>query len=908
MSTFTLAPVRPTQDAEAVHAWLTSPHARYWEMQDHTLEQVREHLQTVAAHPAQNGWIGRRRTAADTGDAGAPLFYVETYRPSLLIPAHELPEQPGDLGMHLLIAPPGETPVHGVTAAVMRDVVAFCLGDPGADGTAGLDALRLVVEPDARNTAILAKNAAAGFRVLREIDLVADGHTKRAALSVCTREDFAASPLGQGRSGERAPHAHLSRGTAARAHRHLVAKALSEFAHERLIAPRADAASAQADAATQVDALMQADARRPGDDPAPSAATPAPTQPMQATGADPAVERRWLLELGETVYTFRARVLPLEHWLVEEASIVRRVNDLPQPLDAQQLILDLQESLGIPEDLLSTYLEELASTFATGAAKLDDAQEGRRPTSGELVGADLQTVEAAMTEGHPGFLANNGRIGYSLSDYRAYAPETGSRTRLFWVAARRSLSHLAVGHGLDEQEHLHQALSTEELDAFTDRLACRGLDPSDYHLLPLHPWQAEHRLPITFAADIARDDLVPLGPGGDEFQAQQSLRTFFNRTRPGAPYVKVALAIQNMGFLRGLSPHYMRDTPAINDWVAALVAEDPTFADAGFSVLRERAALGYTGDAYHRTTGTNPHRKMLAALWRENPVPLLEDGEQALTMAALLHRDHEGTALVTELIRASGLSPQEWLDRYLSAYLYPLVHALLAHDVVFMPHGENLILRVRDHVVTGAFMKDIGEETAVLGERPLPVGVARIRALGADGAPLPGHEKALSVFTDMFDGVLRHLSGILDADGMLPATEFWDLVAAVLDRYESDHPATAKGLAGDVDLRARTFSHSCLNRLQLRNTLQMVDIGDQSASLLHAGRMDNPVALARDAAEVPADGAEGATGGTAEGAEEATGGTADGAEGATGGAAGSRDGATGPLEAGPDRAIATSGV
>ena len=84
-------------------------------MQDHSLEQVREHLQTVAAHPAQNGWIGRRRTAADTGDAGAPLFYVETYRPSRLIPAHELPEQPGDLGMHLLIAPPGETPVHGVT-------------------------------------------------------------------------------------------------------------------------------------------------------------------------------------------------------------------------------------------------------------------------------------------------------------------------------------------------------------------------------------------------------------------------------------------------------------------------------------------------------------------------------------------------------------------------------------------------------------------------------------------------------------------------------------------------------------------------------------------------------------------------------------------------------------------------
>ncbi|MBR7503597.1 IucA/IucC family protein, partial [Mycobacterium tuberculosis] len=90
------------------------------------------------------------------------------------------------------------------------------------------------------------------------------------------------------------------------------------------------------------------------------------------------------------------------------------------------------------------------------------------------------------------------------------------------------------------------------------------------------------------------------------------------------------------GFLRGLSPAYMRDTPAINDWVARLVDGDPTFADSGFGVLRERSAIGYTGDAYHRTRETNPHRKMLAGLWRENPLPLLGEGERTMTMAALL--------------------------------------------------------------------------------------------------------------------------------------------------------------------------------------------------------------------------------------------------------------------------------
>lgn len=441
-----------------------------------------------------------------------------------------------------------------------------------------------------------------------------------------------------------------------------------------------------------------------------------------------------------------------------------------------------------------------------------------------------------MTEGHPGFLANNGRIGFGLSDFRKWAPENGQLNRIEWVAVRRELSHLSLGIGLDEEGHLGEALSEAERDLFGSRIRAAGQDPADFHLMPIHPWQADHRLAITFAADIARGDLLPLGEGLDKHQAQQSLRTFFNHSRAGAPYVKVALAVQNMGFLRGLSPKYMRDTPAINDWVAGLVGSDPTFAEAGFRVLRERAALGYTGDVYHQTKETNPHRKMLAALWRENPVEQIEPGQKLITMAALLHRDHQGVSLASELISASGLGSGAWLRSYLRAYLKPLVHALLAHDLVFMPHGENLILVLDEHVVTGAFMKDIGEEVAVLGHRELPADVERIRAV------VSGEEKALSVFTDMFDGVLRHLSGILDADGLLPADRFWAIVGEMLDEYEAEHPDAARGVSGDVDLRAERFAHSCLNRLQLKNTKQMVDIGNQAESLLYAGTMPNPVA------------------------------------------------------------------
>lgn len=582
-----------------------------------------------------------------------------------------------------------------------------------------------------------------------------------------------------------APAAHLTPDALERAQRHLVAKALAEFSHERLIVPEAC-----------------------GDD-------------------------GWRLGVPSTgvEYRFQALRTELEHWIIQESSIRRLVDGTGTVLDAQQLILELQPTLGLSDELLPLYLEEIASTLAGSMFKI--AQRG--PSAPELVDADFQTIEAAMTEGHPGFVANNGRIGFGVADHAAFAPEAARAFRMVWVAARRSAAHLSLGAGLAEEALLSGELSPAESDRFASRLRELGEDPTDFLLLPVHPWQWENRVAITFAPDLARRDLVLIGESEDDYCAQQSVRTMFNVSHPHRHYVKTALAVQNMGFLRGLSPAYMRVTPAINDWVAAVVAEDPTFAGAGFQVLRERAAIGYTGDVYHRTAEPSAHRKMLAALWRESPVPLLTGSQRLATLASLLHRDGDGASVVTALIRASGLPAPVWVRRFLRAYLRPIVHSLLAHDLAFMPHGENLILILEGHVPTGVFMKDIGEEVAVLADRALPEDVRRIVA------PVDDQEKALAVFTDVFDGVLRHLAGILHVDGTLSETEFWRLVAETVDEHADEH----SDLESLVDLRADAFAHSCLNRLQLRNTLRMVDLADQSSSLMYAGTLDNPIARSR---------------------------------------------------------------
>ena len=73
------------------------------------------------------------------------------------------------------------------------------------------------------------------------------------------------------------------------------------------------------------------------------------------------------------------------------------------------------------------------------------------------------------------------------------------------------------------------------------------------------------------------------------YRAQQSIRTFRHEQDASRLYIKTALSIQNMGFMRGLSPAYMAATPAINDWVADLVEGDAELTERGLSEADARA-------------------------------------------------------------------------------------------------------------------------------------------------------------------------------------------------------------------------------------------------------------------------------------------------------------------------------
>lgn len=556
---------------------------------------------------------------------------------------------------------------------------------------------------------------------------------------------------------------------------------------------------------------------------------------------------RFYVQKGAHRYEFSARRYDLNHWRVDPATVRHVVDDggdwTAGTVDVLDFVTHFASDLTLRPEQLPTYLEEISSTLSGHCFKqLHSHRSEQLASFTGTVAESFQRIEAAMTEGHPCFVANSGRIGVGRRDYVRFAPEAGSAQRLGWVAAHRSCAEFSAVDAIDYESLVNGELTRSDRlrleGILADRLAGSQRRPSEYLLIPVHPWQWENRLATTFANDIARLNLVWLGYSADLYQPQQSIRTFFNISAPQRHYVKTAMSIVNMGFMRGLSADYMAVTPAINQWLHTVFYDDPFLREQPVQLLREVAAIGYRNQQFEAATQHGAdHRKMLAALWRESPMAFLEPGQNLATMASLLHVDDAGRSFAAELIRRSGMPVVQWLSDYFDAYLIPLVHCLVAYDLVFMPHGENIILALRDGAIEKVFLKDLGEEIAVLSDRvELPDQIRRVRT---------GGDPVLATFTDVFDSFFRFLAPILEEAGLIGESEFWALVTERLLNYRQCHqncnPHWVRRF-DELGLFSVAFPLSCLNRLQLRNHRHMLDLTDQSGGLLYAGDLENPLA------------------------------------------------------------------
>ncbi|MGP4092054.1 GNAT family N-acetyltransferase [Streptomyces sp. KR55] len=159
--TVRILPLDAKGDAEVIHSWVSEERAAFWGMNGLTRDQVADiyaHMDTLDTHHAH-------LVVRD----GEPVALLQTYEPGTDRVGECYEVRPGDIGVHLLLAPTGPGGARpGWTALLVSAITAYVL--------LTLDRQRIVVDPDVRNEKAIARFLRQGFEagpkvVLPEIDL-----------------------------------------------------------------------------------------------------------------------------------------------------------------------------------------------------------------------------------------------------------------------------------------------------------------------------------------------------------------------------------------------------------------------------------------------------------------------------------------------------------------------------------------------------------------------------------------------------------------------------------------------------------------------------------------------------------------------------------------------------------------
>ncbi|MFE0458351.1 IucA/IucC family protein [Kitasatospora sp. NPDC058965] len=527
-------------------------------------------------------------------------------------------------------------------------------------------------------------------------------------------------------------------------------------------------------------------------------------------------------------YRFTARRGAYGSWQVDPDSVSGG--------DPIAFLLEARDLLGLTGDTTGHLVRELTATLLADVRVASGA-----PSAAELAELDHTALEGHQG-GHPWIVFNKGRLGFSATDAATWTPEARQLQPLEWLAVHRELAeYRGTGELADAERLYQQELDAEVLAGFRKRLVERGLDPGQYLLLPVHPWQWDETVLPLFAPWIADRRIVKLPADLDLRLPQQSIRSFFNVTSPLRRTVKLPLSVLNTLVWRGLPTERTLAAPAVTAWIHQLRDRDPFLRDECRVVLLGEVASVTVEHPYYARLPEAPYqyKELLGAIWREPLGAHLEPGERGRTLAALLQTGSDGRSLVEELIARSGLTARDWTARLFAVMLPPLLHFLYRYGTVFSPHGENAILLFdqRDVPVRLA-VKDFVDDVN-LSDQDLP----ELRAVPPQVAEVLLREapQGLCQFlhAGLFIGVYRYLAPLLERRCGLPEHEFWAMLRAAVLAHQRRFPELADRFAL-FDLLTPEIDRLCLNRNRL-----LLDGYRDAPHRPHAavhGRVANPLA------------------------------------------------------------------
>ena len=356
-------------------------------------------------------------------------------------------------------------------------------------------------------------------------------------------------------------------------------------------------------------------------------------------------------------------------------------------------------------------------------------------------------LETLATEGHQLHPCARTRSGWDRGDLARYDLET----------ARPVPIRLIADTG---------AVLERTGDDFRNHPMLRGLDLPD-PVLPVHPWQLEHRILPGYRElfDSGRlrvlETTVPAWPTA-------AIRTLAGHDAPG--FLKLALGIQITSTRRDISPA----TALLGPRLSEVIGQMHRIGDNGLE-NQHRIVWDVAG-------AWLPGSRELTALARSPLTSYEQPGIVYVPATALTATSPvTGMSLAAEYAQWSG-DPEAWIRRYARLFTYPILRTA-ERGIGLEAHLQNCLVGMRGHEPVFPVTRDLGGARIHLPTlQPWRLELPQGSPVNADNMDQVRSKVAYTLFQNHFAALVAVLERDLGLDG----ASFWaDLADDIGSRWDA---------------------------------------------------------------------------------------------------------------------------
>ncbi|MBT2696504.1 hypothetical protein J7E79_03520 [Bacillus sp. ISL-40] len=446
----------------------------------------------------------------------------------------------------------------------------------------------------------------------------------------------------------------------------------------------------------------------------------------------------------------------------------------------------------------------------------------------------LAFYEQWVVEGHPLHPGAKTKFGLDVEDVIQYSPEWGATPKVALVAVAKDYcqttsidTHTVTTCLFREYKGLKSI--------FEIILQDQELDPDQFELIPVHPWQFKHTLGTLYKEEIEQKRIVPISNFRIPTQSLVSFRSLAPIQNRGEKkhHIKTAVNVQTTSAVRIVSPNSVENGPILSKILADIQEKENHF-EGRFVVLQERAGVYFQPVKQDLSEDDRwTLQANLASILRENPENHVKNEEEIPMAAAALIAESpiSGKSIAVELIEELadhyGLSnlaeaASLFIQKYAEISLPGFLTLMVRYGISLEGHMQNSVSVFRKGELVRILLRDFG------GVRILP---ERLKKQGFEVEFYPGSSTVTEKVDQLrniisYSVMQNHFAELISCiirDLGIKEEKLWKQVAsvckAVFEKLKKDTSIAEQASADEDALFQPMIDLKALTTMRLRGDI-----------------------------------------------------------------------------------------